>query len=210
MNIPKRRHYSDIPLKRIALKENPLEQFQLWFDEAVATSRFEANAMILSTATKEGRPSSRTVLLKGLDPRGFIFYTNYESRKGREIEENPIASLTFAWLEYPRQVIVEGSLEKISQEQSRAYFSTRPRRSQIAAFVSQQGKVLTSRKELEQAFDAAEKKYEGREIPLPENWGGYLVKPTAIEFWQGRRDRLHDRFLYRKEGEVWVIERLSP
>ncbi|NGX58547.1 MAG: Pyridoxine/pyridoxamine 5'-phosphate oxidase [Chlamydiae bacterium] len=210
MNLSERREYPNEYLHRSSLKEDPFEQFQLWFDDATKTCQHEPNAMTLATATKDGRPSSRTVLLKELDDRGFVFYTNYRSRKAQEIAENPLGSLTFVWLEFPRQVLVEGEIKKVTREESQAYFSTRPRKSQIAALASEQGVVLGSQEDLQKEFEQAEKKYESREIPLPEDWGGYRLCPMAIEFWQGRRDRLHDRFLYRREGDVWVIERLSP
>jgi len=165
----------------------------------------------LPTANRDGRPSARTVLLKGLDGRGFVFYTNYEGRKGRELEANPRACLVFPWIVLERQVIIEGTITKVAREESAAYFHSRPRASQLGAWVAQQSAVIPGRATLEDAMKALEKKHAGADVPLPPNWGGYRVAPETIEFWQGRRSRLHDRLRYRREKDgSWIVERLAP
>jgi pyridoxamine 5'-phosphate oxidase len=206
-----RKDYSLAGLVEKDLARDPFRQFSKWFEEAEAAKVPEPNAMTLATADREGRPSARTVLLKGLDGRGFVFYTNFESRKGRELEANPRASLLFLWLGLERQVTVEGTVAKISREESDAYFHSRPQLSQLAAWASSQSSILSGRAALEQSFKAVEKKFEGREVPLPPHWGGYRVSPETVEFWQGRRSRLHDRLRYRrgKDGD-WSVERLAP
>ncbi len=172
---------------------------------------YNLDAMILATAGRDGKPSARTVLLKGLDGRGFVFYTSYESRKGRELDANPQATLLFPWLALERQVIVTGSVIKVAREESEAYFHSRPRQSQLAAWASQQSSTIPSRTVLEEAMKTLEKKYAGAEVPLPPHWGGFRVVPESVEFWQGRRSRLHDRLRYRREKNGdWVIERVSP
>jgi len=210
MMIPERRDYLGEPLRKSLLKENPFDQFQLWLKEALEKKVLEPNAMVLATASKKGRPSSRTVLLKEIDDTGFIFYTNTQSRKGKEIAENPVGTLTILWLEFPRQVVIEGSLETVGREKTETYFATRPRKSQIGAFASKQGEVLASREELETKFQEIEQQFENQEIPTPEDWGGYRLIPESFEFWQGRKNRIHDRFLYLKEGSAWTVKRLSP
>ena len=170
----------------------------------------EPNAMVLSTCGRDGRPSSRTVLLKGLDGRGFVFYTNYDSRKGRELEGNPRASLLFPWVALERQVIVEGAVTRVAREESEAYFHSRPRLSQLAAWASQQSSIVAGRAVLEDAMRAVDAKHAGREVPVPPHWGGYRLSPESVEFWQGRRSRLHDRLRYRRDGGAWTVERLSP
>jgi pyridoxamine 5'-phosphate oxidase len=206
-----RKDYSHSGLLEKDLARDPFRQFEKWFQEAEGAKLNEPNAMICSLAAPDGRPSSRTVLLKGIDGRGFVFYTNYESRKGRELTTNPLVSLLFPWIALERQVIVEGTATRISREESAAYFHSRPLASQLAAWASAQSTLLTSRASLEETYKAVEKKYAGQEVPLPPQWGGYRVAPETVEFWQGRRSRLHDRLRYRrdKNGE-WLIERLAP
>ncbi len=200
-------------MKKLTKKDvnpDPFKQFGTWFDEAFETITVVPNAMILSTSNQNGRPSSRVVLLKGFSEKGFVFFTNYGSRKGNDIERNPFAALLFFWGELERQVRIEGRVEKISHKESSEYFVTRPRLSQIGALASAQSKVIKKRSELEDAFHKLDKVYEGKEIPMPENWGGYIVIPEYFEFWQGRQSRLHDRICYRQSAGVWEIERLSP
>ena len=205
-----RKDYSLSGLLEKDLARDPFRQFDKWFQEAVAAKLVEPNAMTLATATKDGRPSARTVLLKGVDGRGFVFYSNYESRKGREIAENPRASLVLPWIGLERQVIVEGTLVKVSREESAAYFHSRPRASQLGAWVAQQSSIITGRAVLEDAMKALEKKHAGAEVPVPPAWGGYRLTPESVEFWQGRRSRLHDRLRYRREAGEWIVERLAP
>ncbi len=190
---------------------NPFKQFEQWFQAAVEAEPVLPEAASLATATREGKLSSRMVLLKGFDEQGFVFYTNYESRKGIELAENPNAALVFYWRQLERQICITGTVSKVSREESEAYFRTRPRGSQIGALTSRQSQVVASREVLESQFQQLMAEYEGREIPLPSYWGGYRLTPATIEFWQGRSDRLHDRFLYqRQSGGPWQLERLSP
>ncbi len=191
---------------------NPIVQFERWMKDAQAADLKEPNAMTLSTATAGGRPSARMVLLKEVSEIGFVFYTNYASRKGRELETNPYAALTFYWAELERQVRVEGRVERVSREQSVAYFHTRPRGHQLGAWASRQSQIVPNREALESKLGELEAEYmHGEEIPTPEFWGGYCVAPEAIEFWQGRPNRLHDRLRYRRKGEYgWLVDRLSP
>jgi len=179
-------------------------------NEAISSNLLEPNAMILATANKDGAPSARTVLLKGFDERGFVFYTNYESAKAKNLSENPIASLLFFWAELERQARIEGKVEQVSKADSEEYFRSRPRESQLGAWASKQSSVIASREVLEKKFEEMRKKFEGKEIPLPPFWGGYRVIPQSIEFWQGRESRLHDRICYSFENGKWKIERLSP
>ena len=193
------------------LAKDPFRQFERWFQEAEAARIPEPNAMILSTADREGRPSSRTVLLKGLDGRGFVFYSNYESRKGRELSAGPRAALLFPWIAIERQVIVEGPVARISREESAAYFHGRPRLSQLAAWASPQSSIVSGRAVLEDSLKALETRYAGQEVPLPPHWGGFRLSPETVEFWQGRRNRLHDRLRYRRGTDgAWTVERLGP
>jgi pyridoxamine 5'-phosphate oxidase len=206
-----RKDYGLAGLLEKDLAKNPFSQFEKWFQEAEAAKLTEPNAMTLATTGRDGRPSARTVLLKGCDGRGFVFYTNYESRKGRELDGNARATLVFPWVAMERQVIVEGPVVRVTREESGAYFHSRPRASQLAAWASPQSTVVAGRAVLEESYRVIEKKYEGREVPLPPNWGGFRLAPETVEFWQGRRSRLHDRLRYRREnGGDWVVERLAP
>jgi len=205
-----RRDYLTTKLERQTARQNPFEQFELWLTEAVEKKLYEPNAMVLSTATATGKPSSRVVLLRGFGESGFVFYTNYKSRKGLEIEENPQVALLFYWAEIERQVRVEGKITKINKEDSDAYFASRPRESRLGAWSSPQSKVIKSRPLLEKAFDEISKQWEGKNIIRPTDWGGYAVMPEVFEFWQGRKNRLHDRLLYTKNKQDWKIERLAP
>ncbi len=202
--------YKASELRLKDLVESPVEMFRIWFDQVEGIHPFESTAMTLSTTNKDGKPSSRVVLLKGYDENGFVFYTNYESRKGREIEENPYGSLNFYWPSQERQIRINGKLRKVSRSRSEKYFHSRPLRSQIAALASNQSGVIENRDVLKKKFDELEKEFEGKVIPLPDNWGGYRLEHRSVEFWQGRRDRMHDRFVYTKNGTIWQMERLAP
>jgi len=191
---------------------NPIRQFQTWFDEVRASgvSEQDATSMTLATADKDGRPSARVVLLKSLDDHGFVFYTNYQSRKGKELSENPRACLLFYWSELWRQVRIEGDVERVSTAESEEYFQSRPLGSKLGAWASNQSQVVASRETLEARFAELEKRF-GADVPRPEHWGGYRLRPNSIEFWQGRDNRLHDRLRYRlQQNGEWVIERLEP
>ncbi len=193
------------------LKPNPFDQFALWFQQALDAQVIEPNAMSLATTGSDLRPTVRTVLLKSYDERGFVFFTNFESRKARQISENPQACALFPWLALERQVIISGTVTKVSTAESLAYFVTRPRGSQIGAWVSPQSSVITRRALLEQHWEEMKRKFGEGEIPLPSFWGGFRIIPRDIEFWQGRRSRLHDRFLYaRQADQSWKIDRLAP
>ncbi|HVU36185.1 MAG TPA: pyridoxamine 5'-phosphate oxidase [Opitutaceae bacterium] len=205
-----RKDYSLAGLTEKDLAKDPFRQFEKWFQEAEAAKIAEPNAMLLATAGKDGRPSARTVLLKGLDGRGFVFYSNYESRKGRELEVNPQATLVFPWIAIERQVIVEGVATRVAREECEAYFHSRPRASQLGAWVSPQSSIIPDRRVLEDSLKALDQKYAGQEVPLPPNWGGWRVAPETVEFWQGRRSRLHDRLRYRRGRDGWTLERLAP
>lgn len=205
-----RKDYSLAGLVEKDLARDPYRQFEKWFQEAEAAKIPEPNAMTLATATREGRPAARTVLLKGLDGRGFVFFSNYASRKGRELEGNPHATLLFPWLALERQVTVEGIVTRVPREESETYFHSRPRASQLGAWVAQQSSIISGRAVLEDAMKLLEQKYAGIDVPLPPHWGGWRLAPETVEFWQGRRSRLHDRLRYRRDKDSWVIERLAP
>jgi pyridoxamine 5'-phosphate oxidase len=205
-----RKEYSDRGLRREELNPEPVAQFSEWFIQATELAVHEPNAMTLATVDAGGMPYQRTVLLKYYDREGFVFFTNYGSRKAAQIAANPQVSLLFPWIALERQVIIQGRAEKISTAESLRYFASRPRDSQIGAWVSNQSEVITSRKFLMQKLHEIREKFQHGEIPLPSFWGGYRVAPETIEFWQGGPARLHDRFLYRKQNAGWDIERLSP
>jgi pyridoxamine 5'-phosphate oxidase len=204
-----RRAYEDRPLTEADLAADPVTQFTAWFTDTVEAGLPEPNAMVLATSSAGGRPSARTVLLKGYDETGFVFFTNYESRKGRDLAENPRASLLFPWHAIARQVRVEGRAERLSREASAAYFRSRPYGSRIGAWASRQSAVVRSREELEARYDELAERWP-EDPPVPDFWGGYRVVPSEIEFWQGRGDRMHDRLRYRMSGDKWVVERLAP
>ena len=192
------------------IDRDPINQFKRWFDDAIASGMKLPEAMTLATATREVRPSARVVLLKDVDNEGFVFYTNYRSAKARDLEANPQAALVFYWSQFDRQVRVEGTVERVSAEESRTYFKTRPRESQIGAWASPQSDIIENRELLETRVAELEQLYGDGEIECPEHWGGYRVKPTRIEFWKGRLGRLHDRIVYERAGTQWNINRLAP
>jgi pyridoxamine 5'-phosphate oxidase len=197
------------PLERADLDPNPLRQFDKWFREVQGVVR-APEAMAIATATPTGRPSLRMVLLKGFDESGFVFFTGYESRKGRELGDNPRAALLFYWDPLGRQVRIEGHVNSAAREESDEYFHSRPRAAQLAALASRQSEILAGRSDLESRYAELERELDGKEVPLPEAWGGFRLAPDTYEFWQHRENRMHDRFRYRREGDSWTIERLSP
>jgi len=205
-----RHEYSQHELSRSSVAVDPFVQFAAWFDEAVASEIFEPNAMHLGTASLDGIPSGRTVLLKGFDATGFTFFTNYSSRKGRELAANPNCYLHFFWQELERQVVIHGTAAKVSAQESDDYFAVRPYQSQIGALASEQSSVIESRAVLEQRFEELAAKYPEGNVPRPEHWGGYFVTPTEFEFWQGRRSRLHDRYRSTFSGDSLTLQWLSP
>jgi len=206
-----RREYMSEGLNREALDNDPFKQFETWFQQADKSGVKDSNAFSLATANERGAPSIRTVLLKSFDFDGFVFFTNYTSRKSTQISENPMAGMLFPWLSINRQIIVEGSCEKISKSDSLKYFLTRPRGSQLGAWCSDQSSIVESRMFLEQKYQEASDRFKSGSVPLPPEWGGYRIIPSRIEFWQGRENRLHDRFQYIKnKKDVWSVERLAP
>ncbi|MFZ0324349.1 MAG: pyridoxamine 5'-phosphate oxidase [Actinomycetes bacterium] len=206
-----RRSYGLAGLDEADVSPDPFAQFERWLGDAVAAELVEPNAMVLATADGDGRPSARTVLLKGAGPDGFVFFTNYGSRKARELMTNPQASLVFPWTALERQVVVVGDAEPLDAAANAAYFHARPHGHQVGAWASRQSEVVASREVLEAQFAAMTEKYpEGTSVAVPDFWGGFRVVATTVEFWQGRGNRLHDRIQYRRDGAAWVVERLSP
>ncbi|MGH3465774.1 MAG: pyridoxamine 5'-phosphate oxidase [Kribbellaceae bacterium] len=206
-----RRRYGLGELLEADVNADPIEQVRRWLDDAVAFGIAEPNAMVLATADADGRPSARTVLLKQLDERGFVFYTNQQSRKGSELAANPACALVFPWHAMERQVRVEGTASKLGAEEVEAYFATRPRESQLGAWASQQSEPVVSREELDLQYASYQRQWpEGTTIPVPYFWGGYRIRPEVVELWQGRTGRLHDRLRYRRTGDGWTLERLQP
>jgi pyridoxamine 5'-phosphate oxidase len=205
-----RKEYTRAGMHEADMDPDPVVQFRAWFENVIEADLHEPNAMILATATRDGRPSARTVLLKGYDERGFVFYTNYEGRKASDLEANPACALLFYWGELERQVRIEGRAVRLSGEESDAYFASRPRGSRLGAWASEQSRPVENRSILEERVKALESEYEGREIPRPPFWGGYRVEPDTIEFWQGRENRLHDRLVYGRIGGGWKMQRLQP
>ncbi len=210
MNIAQmRQEYMQAGLDEADVARDPFEQFRIWFEAAVSAGVPIPNAMTLATADGTGRPTARAVLLKGFDSSGFVFFTNYQSRKGRELTANPAASLLFTWEELERQIRIDGRAETLAAAQSDEYFATRPRGSQLSAWASPQSDVIARRADIEARYAAAEKQFP-QTVPRPPNWGGYRIVPDSIEFWQGRVNRLHDRICYRRQAAAWIIERLAP
>ncbi len=206
-----RREYDNAPLRKSDLSSDPFQQFEAWYQQAVAKNLIEPNAMVLATVSPEGYPTQRTVLLKYFDKTGFVFFTNYESRKARQIAENSNVSLLFQWLPMMRQLEINGRSEKVSTAESLKYFATRPRGSQLGAWVSQQSSVITSRSLLEKKWDELRQKFSAGKIPIPSFWGGFRVVPRRFEFWHGRPSRLHDRFEYLSaDNDHWELHRLAP
>jgi pyridoxamine 5'-phosphate oxidase len=205
-----RKDYALQSLSEVDIDPDPFKQFQIWFDQAISAQLPEPNAMTLATATRNAIPDARIVLLKGFDDRGFVFYTNYDSQKGQELAENPQATLIFWWAELERQVRISGAVEKVSTAESDTYFHSRPIGSQLGAWTSNQSQVIPNREYLEHRLQELTEQYQNQEIPRPPHWGGYRVMPHTIEFWQGRKSRLHDRLRYQKKQAGWKIDRLSP
>ena len=205
-----RREYDYGTLSRENLRTNPFEQFSLWMDQALEAGIIDPTAMSVATVDPEGKPWQRMVLLKGFDERGFVFYTNLGSRKASDITSNPQVSLQFPWLQLDRQVIVGGMAERLSDNENSDYFKSRPISSQLAAWASEQSSPIASREVLEAQFNAVQQRFDSGEVPLPEFWGGYRIVPREFEFWQGGENRLHDRFSFQRDGNSWIISRLSP
>ena len=205
-----RTDYIKNSMSNMDLCSDPIQQFKTWFDHALNSKVTEANAMVLSTVSSEGLPSGRVLLLKNVEDSGFTFFTNYSSSKAKDLEANPKASMTFFWPELEQQIRISGTIEKLDSTISDTYFYSRPRASQISALASNQSARLENRDKLMREVERIEKLYENKEIPRPENWGGYMLKPVSVEFWQGRASRLHDRFLYELIDGEWQISRLAP
>lgn len=205
-----RKEYTKAALDEETITANPFAQFENWFQEAIQGELLEPNAMVIGTVDAHGQPFQRTVLLKSYNEEGFVFYTNYESRKAKQLKQNPNVSLLFPWYALERQVAITGTVEKIPTKESLQYFLTRPRGSQIGAWVSNQSEIINSRNVLEVKLAEMKRKFKAGKVPLPDHWGGYRVVPQTIEFWQGRESRLHDRIFFEREGNDWKISRLSP
>ncbi len=211
MNIGEiRKEYTKFGLNRNDLLANPLNQFEKWFEQAREAELKEVNAMSIATVRADGMPQVRTVLLKIFDERGFVFFTNYNSAKSKEIGANPKASILFPWLDLERQVRISGAVERISKVESLKYFTSRPRGSQLGAWISEQSQVISNRTVLKTLMNQIKEKFKEGEVPLPDAWGGYRIVPESYEFWQGRANRLHDRFKYLRDDDVWSISRLAP
>ncbi|WP_425391074.1 pyridoxamine 5'-phosphate oxidase [Ekhidna sp.] len=205
-----RKEYTQAKLDEETIQKNPFDQFDKWFQEALDSKIIEPTAMVLSTVNSNGQPFQRTVLLKTFSEDGFVFYTNYESRKASHLKDNPSVSILFPWYSLERQVAITGRVEKVSTKQSLKYFLSRPKGSQLGAWVSNQSEVISSRSILESKLEQMKQKFKEGKIPLPDHWGGYRIVPDSFEFWQGRKSRLHDRFYFEKRSENWNISRLAP
>ncbi len=207
-----RENYDYPPFTEEQAHKDPIEQFRTWFEDAWRSGDKLPNAMTLATCSRAGVPSARVVLLKSYDQQGFVFYTNYDSDKARDLDDNPVATLVFYWPPLARTVRIVGGVEKVSQEETDAYFATRPRDSQLGAWASEQSKVIPNREYLHERFEAMKRRFDGKPVPTPPNWGGYRVIPTSIEFWQGQSNRLHDRLRYvrNKDRDGWTLQRLAP